>query len=167
MLCIYLKDKLAHESDEHLSDDHLQFSTLSVHSDKVTDMYESILHRPIASGVEEPVLTCQKIVSEIDRTVSERMGTKLPSFDPNNDSISIPSGIPIVHEIISNDHCVFTSFDIETGGELCGIVQILAELCQFELGADGGLLSQRMLQNISRYLHWSSTDLALPYLPRN
>ena len=77
-------------------------------------------------------------MSEIDRTVSERMGTKLPSFDPNNDSISIPSGRPIVHEIISNDHCVFTSFDIETGGELCGIVQILAELCQFELGADGG-----------------------------
>ena len=99
--------------------------------------------------------------------MSERMGTKLPSFDPNNDSISIPSGRPIVHEIISNDHCVFTSFDIETGGELCGIVQILAELCQFELGADGGASIAKAVTKISRDLHWSSIHLALPYLPRN
>ena len=65
------EDELGHDSDGHLSDDHLQFSTSPSNSKEVKDIYGRIIDRPSTSGVEEPILTCLENRSEIDRSASE------------------------------------------------------------------------------------------------
>ena len=146
------EDELGHDSDGHLSDDHSLFSTSSLNSKEVTDIYGSIMDRPSTSGVEEPVFACLENRSEIDGLASEGMTTNAPSVGPYNDSDSIPRGRSIAHDIILNNHSVFMSFHIETGGEYCGIVQISAELCRFELGAEGGgaSITKDIAKNIKR-----------------
>ena len=41
---------------------------------------------------------------------------------------TIPKGRSITHNIFDNQNAVFLSFDIETAGEIAGIVQISAEI---------------------------------------
>jgi hypothetical protein len=46
---------------------------------------------------------------------------------------TIPKGRSIAHTIFNNQQSVFLSFDIETAGEIAGIVQISAEIVHFKI----------------------------------
>ena len=46
---------------------------------------------------------------------------------------TIPKGRSIAHKIFNNQHAVFLSFDIETAGEIAGIVQISAEIVHLKI----------------------------------
>ena len=53
------------------------------------------------------------------------------SSNSSNDD-PIPKSKSIAHHYMTKNRLVFVSFDIETGGELCGIIQISAEIFRFE-----------------------------------
>jgi hypothetical protein len=65
----------------------------------------------------------------------------------------IPKGRSIAHNIFNNQNAVFLSFDIETAGEIAGIVQIPAEIVRFKINSakkkvpSTGTLTWRFLQN--------------------
>ena len=63
---MHLKDKLGHDSDGHLLDNHLPFSTSSLNSKEDTNIYRSILDGPIMSDAKEPVMICLENRSEIN-----------------------------------------------------------------------------------------------------
>jgi len=46
---------------------------------------------------------------------------------------TIPKSRSITHDHFEGNKVVFVSFDIETGGEFCGILQILAEFVRTEV----------------------------------
>ena len=48
---------------------------------------------------------------------------------------TIPKGRSIAHTIFNNQRSVFLSFDIETAGEIAGIVQISAEIVRFKINS--------------------------------
>ena len=48
---------------------------------------------------------------------------------------TIPKGRSIAHTIFNNQQSVFLSFDIETAGEIAGIVQISAEIVRFKINS--------------------------------
>mmetsp|Transcript_24332 Transcript_24332/g.48822 ORF Transcript_24332/g.48822 Transcript_24332/m.48822 type:complete len:140 (-) Transcript_24332:434-853(-) len=50
----------------------------------------------------------------------------------NNDEQAIPKGKSIAHYNIKSGKIAYISFDIETGGEECGIIQLSAQI--FRLG---------------------------------
>ena len=54
----------------------------------------------------------------------------IPEYD---DGPNIPRGRSIAHLGIRDEKIVFVSFDIETGGEYCGILQLSAEISRLEL----------------------------------
>jgi hypothetical protein len=50
---------------------------------------------------------------------------------------NVPKGKSIGHHIFNNQKAVFMSFDIETAGEIVGIVQISAEIIHLKMNAQG------------------------------
>ncbi len=46
----------------------------------------------------------------------------------NNESYMLPSGQSIAHKHFSAGEAVFSSFDVEAGGDHCGIVQLLCQI---------------------------------------
>ena len=46
---------------------------------------------------------------------------------------TIPKGGSITHNIFDNQRAIFLSFDIETAGEIAGIVQISAEIVRLKI----------------------------------
>jgi hypothetical protein len=48
---------------------------------------------------------------------------------------TIPKGRSTAHNIFDNQNTVFLSFDIETAGEIAGIVQISAEIVRFKINS--------------------------------
>ena len=53
----------------------------------------------------------------------------------NEDLPTIPKGRSIAHPYFVNNKIVFLSFDIEMGGEHCGILQLSAEIVRIDLEA--------------------------------
>jgi hypothetical protein len=75
---------------------------------------------------------------------TEILGSDVGTEDPiiNSGAIdeeggldTIPKGRSIAHNIFNNPNAVFLSFDIETAGEIAGIVQISAEIVRFEINS--------------------------------
>jgi hypothetical protein len=55
---------------------------------------------------------------------------------------SIPGGRSIAHNILNNQHCPFLSIDIDTGGDIAGIIQLSADTTHMRLvfgGVKGSL----------------------------
>ena len=61
---------------------------------------------------------------------------------------AIPKGRSEAHLLVKNKKVVYLSFDIETGGDLCGIIQMSGELVRFDL--EGTTLRQDKATNILR-----------------
>ena len=56
-----------------------------------------------------------------------------PLETPHKGENNIPKGRSIAHPLFRDNKVAFLSFDIETGGEHCGILQLSAEIVRFEL----------------------------------
>ena len=76
---------------------------------------------------------------------TEILGSEVGTEDPiiNSGAIgeegglgTIPKGRSIAHNIFDNQNAVFLSFDIETAGEIAGIVQISAEIVRFKINLE-------------------------------
>ena len=76
---------------------------------------------------------------------TEILGSEVGTEDPiiNSEAIgkygglgTIPKGRSIAHNIFDNQSAVFLSFDIETAGEIAGIVQISAEIVRFKINLE-------------------------------
>ena len=50
---------------------------------------------------------------------------------------SIPGGRSIAHHTLNSHLCQFLSIDIETGGDIAGIIQLSAEIAQMKLVSTG------------------------------
>ena len=61
---------------------------------------------------------------------------------------NIPKGRSIAHPLLRDNKVAFLSFDIETGGEYCGILQLLAEIVRFELASKTTAKGLYLLQMI-------------------
>ncbi|KAL3757005.1 hypothetical protein ACHAWU_003889 [Discostella pseudostelligera] len=70
--------------------------------------------------------------------------------DDDIDTKKPPKGCSIAHFILNNKLCTFVSFDIETGGENCGIIQISAEVCRMTLISDGNKLGNDRINGAER-----------------
>ncbi len=59
------------------------------------------------------------------------------NLDQGEEVQSIPGGQSIAHHMINNHLCQFLSIDIETGGDIAGIIQLSAEITQMKLVSTG------------------------------
>jgi hypothetical protein len=106
----------------------------SIDSDSITD--------PLADGfVDQPQQERGGGELNLAAVETEILGSEVGTEDPiiNSGAIgeegglgTIPEGRSIVHSIFDNQTAVFLSFDIETTGEIAGIVQITAEIVRFK-----------------------------------
>ncbi len=59
------------------------------------------------------------------------------NLDEGEEDQSIPGGRSIAHHTLNNHLCQFLSIDIETGGDMAGIIQLSAEITQMKLVSMG------------------------------
>jgi hypothetical protein len=64
-----------------------------------------------------------------------------PAVDEGEVNQSIPGGRSIAHHTLNNHLCQYLSIDIETGGEIAGIIQLSAEIVQMKLVSTGRKLT--------------------------
>jgi hypothetical protein len=108
------------------------FSLVSGASSTNHDMYSDILcSRSQESGICHVDNDCESS-SEMSDKGPETDDTWNVDFDADMDLLTIPRGKSIAHNILMGRKAVFVSFDMETGGEYCGIVQISAQILRLE-----------------------------------
>jgi hypothetical protein len=94
-------------------------------------IWESVLHLP--EGYE--YVCSQSGESRVSDHLDDlNFDENSVSSDSSND-MPIPKSKSIAHHYMTKNRLVFISFDIETSGEQCGIIQISAEI--FRLEKDG------------------------------
>jgi hypothetical protein len=109
----------------------------SIDSDSITD--------PLADGFVDQPQHQERGGGGLNLAVeTEILGSEVGTEDPiiNSGAIgeegrldTIPKGRSIAHNIFDNQNAVFLSFDIETAGEIAGIVQISAEIVRFKINS--------------------------------
>jgi hypothetical protein len=85
----------------------------------------------VAPRVEEVLERCDEASEFTDKSdVSTPENTNLNSYnlDEGGEVQSIPGGRSIAHHTINNHLCQFLSIDIETEGDIAGIIQLSAEI---------------------------------------
>jgi len=111
------------EADDIFSDDDSCFSLTSIEISELKDMRRGWNNRASALGTDETII----IDAENDLNLQEN--EELLN-DDEEDNAKPPKGMSIVHKLIFKNRLVYLSFDIETGGEYCGIVQISCQKFQ-------------------------------------
>ena len=79
---------------------------------------------PDAFGAENLAINSDD--SSVD--ISNQNPTNPSSSTPDATDKPNPKGKSIAHQIIKDSTAVFCSFDLESGGEFCGIIQLSAEI---------------------------------------
>jgi len=105
------------------SDDDSFFSLISVENSELQDIRRGWNDRAMALETNESII----IDAENDVNFQENEGFW---DDDNEDEAKPPNGKSIAHKHIFKNRIVYVSFDIETGGEYCGIVQISCQKFQ-------------------------------------
>ena len=137
--------------DEEFDDDKSCFTTESVDEDTLGDIYGHPEMSPTDDHVIEPTnLATENSASHgttsppnIQLAASERIATEsdnqpnnkqkpTPSPTAENDP-TIPKTRSLAHHQFEANKVVFVSFDIETGGEYCGILQMSAEIVRLKV----------------------------------
>ena len=107
---------------DYYSDDDDLFSLDDVSHSEIHDIRKAWnAHTPIS----EPL-----IPTEIDTENGPKSSnsTKCNKDRSNDEGDEIPKGASIAHQYIKKEKLVYVSFDIETAGESCGIVQVSAQI---------------------------------------
>jgi hypothetical protein len=94
----------------------------------------------VAPRAEEVLERCDKASEFTDKSdVSTPENTNLNSsnVDEGEEVLSIPGGRSIAQHTINNHLCQFLSIDIETGGDIAGIIHLSAEIAQMKLVSMG------------------------------
>ena len=111
------------EVNDLFSDDDSFFSLTSVENSELQDIRRGWNDRAMALETNESII----IDAENDVNFQENEGFW---DDDNEDEAKPPNGKSIAHKHIFKNRIVYVSFDIETGGEYCGIVQISCQKFQ-------------------------------------
>jgi len=111
------------EADDIFSDDDSFFSLISVEISELKDIRRGWNNRAIALGTDETII----IDAENDLNLQEN--EELMDDDEEDDA-KPTKGMSIAHKLIFKNRLVYLSFDIETGGAYCGIVQISCQKFQ-------------------------------------
>ncbi len=83
------------------------------------------------SSLQHPTQNCVEIenLSFVNRSTQNPPKNHKGDIDEGSiEAHIIPKGKLIAHHVINNDCAVFCSFDLEHGGEYCGIIQVSAQL---------------------------------------
>ena len=133
------------DDNEYGTDDEDMFSTTSVDlldGDPILDENEQ---RP--DDQEVPLTGIATSQNDAENTDVD------PFHDPNEDNLqddTIPSGKSIAHHYLHRN-AAYVSFDVETGGEYCGIVQISAEIFRIRL-ENGSEVGEREVDTFNYYV---------------
>ena len=119
------------DSDGESSDD-ATFDDISIEEPQ-EEVFEGLsAPRPTSIGTSVPPTAP---VDSDDFSMGSLRDLQIPSASSatarsttNGKDPTIPKGKSIAHNIIEGGKAVFISFDIETGGEFCGILQVSAEI---------------------------------------
>ena len=122
-----------------------QFTTAIINSADVTDIYgqpelqtrdeqqEEVLNKSSENGVILGAPPPQIAMPQNEET-SEALPANQFILDPSLDNgLPIPSGRSIFHHQFVEKKMAFLYFDMEVGGEYCGIIQMSAELTRLDL----------------------------------
>jgi hypothetical protein len=97
----------------------------------------------VAPRAEEVLERCDEaseFTDKSDVSTSENTNLNLSNLDEGEEVQSIPGGRSIAHHTINNHLCQFLSINIETGGDIAGIIQLSAEITQMKLVSTGNKL---------------------------
>ena len=146
------EDSVGSCDDALLASDQSHFGSISVHS-LDPDSIEGTPDDPFGDQLQQDV--GDKGVDMADETIE--MEVELGGGETNADTADIgevgggdyvPKGRSIAHHLLHNQLSVFMSFDIETAGEIAGIVQISAELVRMKM--DGTKVGSDRADGIDR-----------------
>ena len=109
------------EDEIYFSDDGELFSLDDVTHTEVRDIRnhwstQEQIHRP---SIPTEIATRNRIDTRENEDVEG---------ESEEEKCEIPKGMSIAHNYLTQEKLVYISFDIETGGEYCGIVQISAQV---------------------------------------
>ncbi len=111
---------------------------LSVCMDNPDDMSIDLVQRPTVNRPHKAAKVPREIALENDGSPCDfhwsRAEEENEDHEENGGPNDIPKGKSIAHNHIKDGKVVFLSFDVETGGEQCGIVQISAQVFRFPAG---------------------------------
>ena len=136
--------------EEDFEDDGSHFTTETVDDATATDIYGNLEGPPIDEDaseleiqIDEPTPNPRNpppeiaIPADARETVTQQIlqpnnaqETSSPSISPNG---TIPKSRSLAHNKFVAKKVVFVSFDIETGGEYCGILQLFAEIVRVDV----------------------------------
>jgi hypothetical protein len=94
----------------------------------------------VAPRAEEVLERCDEaseFTDKSDVSTPENTDLKLSNLDEGEVVQSIPGGRSIAHHTINNHLWQFLSIDIESGGDIAGIIQLSAEITQMKLVSTG------------------------------
>ena len=146
------EDSVGSCDDALLASDQSHFGSISVHS-LDPDSIEDTPDDPFGDQLQQDVR--DEGVDMADETIE--MEVELGGGETNADTADIgevgggdyvPKGRSIAHHLLHNQLSVFMSFDIETAGEIAGIVQISAELVRMKM--DGTKVGSDRADGIDR-----------------
>ena len=133
---------------EDFDDDASQFTLDSINSADATDIYGNLETGPdneeaatveieaTENGAVVVAPPPQNALDEINTDASINLVAAQEETTQTPDNISdptIPKGRSTAYHEFKKDKVVFLSFDIETGGEYCGILQMSAEIIRAEI----------------------------------
>ena len=136
--------------EEYFKDDGSHFTTETVDDAEATDIYGNLETPPIdedvaelANQIDEPTQNPRNpppeiaIPADAGGTVTQQIlhpnnaqEPTPPSTSPNG---TIPKSRSLAQDKFEAKKVVFVTFDIETGGEYCGILQMSAEIVRVDV----------------------------------
>ena len=138
----------APELDDQLSVGGDDFSTASIDEDDIHDIYGNCAaSRDQDSGDDMSSNGAENEVENEQNQSDVEDDTQVDEYDEDDEIYwkqPRPKNTSIIHHILAKNKLVFISFDIETGGEYCGIIQLSAQIirmtCNNVDGTDGDWL---------------------------
>jgi hypothetical protein len=94
----------------------------------------------VAPRAEEVLERCDKaseFTDKSDVSTPENTNSNSSKLDEGEEVQSNPGGRSIAHHTLNNHLCQYLSIDIETGGDIAGIIQLSAEITQMKLVSMG------------------------------
>ena len=116
--------------DSVITDDGSAFSTMSLDEANVHCMEntpDEVFHDPPQQNLS---INAAENEVGIGPYPPNHGSTAVGRIDDDISTRKVPKNRSIAHFHLHNQLCSFVSFDIETGGENCGIIQISAEICR-------------------------------------
>ena len=146
-------DDACDDVNDYQSDEETVFSTQTIDSSNLTDIYGNTVEGATDEDEDEAVEEggqSEPSDSEIAaNNAINNTSTNTSNDDPEGESIPIPSGRSIAHHHIADNKAVILSLDIETAGEYVGIVQLSCEIVRFTL-VPGRKVNNDTIANVTR-----------------